>query len=258
MKTNVTMISEKDRTIYDVIIHQDTKDCMLSLTDLQEAYTHARIQNGWSRRDIQHDILNSKQNTERIYYILKEQHLINTDFSVFMENIEKDGITKTLKAAGAYRTTGRGENKRTMCNPYIWVLVAMELNPQIYAKVVVWLTDKLILNRIEAGNFYKTLSAALYKVPNPDYSAVSIALNVAIFGKHETGIRNKGSKEELEALYRLEDNIAFAINRGFVKTMPEIIDLIKVSANPTVSIPQKKEAAVDKYPLFNFKEEIRC
>lgn len=50
----------------------------------------------------------------------------------------------------------------------------------------------------------------------------------------------------------------FAINRGFVKAMPEIIDLIKVSANPPVSIPQKKEAAVDKYPLFNFKEETKC
>ena len=46
-------------------------------------------------------------------------------------------------------------NRSTWCNPYLWVLVAMEMNPELYAKVVVWLTDKLIINRIEAGNFYK-------------------------------------------------------------------------------------------------------
>ena len=46
MKTNVTMQSEKDRELFGVIIRQNTKDSMLSLTDLQEAYTRARILNG--------------------------------------------------------------------------------------------------------------------------------------------------------------------------------------------------------------------
>lgn len=236
MKTNVTMISEKDRNLFGVIVKQDTKDCMLSLTDLQEAYTHARILNGWRDRGKIQDILNQTENSERIYYVLKEQQAIDSDFSEFIGTVKKNGMIKTLKAAGCYRTTGRGNTKQTMCNPYIWILAAMELNPQLYAKVVMWLTDKLILNRIEAGNFYKTLSVALYKIPNPDYKAVSVALNIAVFGKHETGIRNRGSKEELEALYRLEDNVAFAINRGFVKTMPEILSLIKESADQKNSI----------------------
>ena len=34
MKTNVTMQSEKDRELFGVIIRQNTKDSMLSLTDL--------------------------------------------------------------------------------------------------------------------------------------------------------------------------------------------------------------------------------
>ena len=226
MKTNVTMISEKDRNLFGVVIRQETQNGFLCLTDLQEAYTHARVENGWARKDVQHDVLSLQKNSERIYYLLKEQKLINTDFSVFMKDVEELGMIKVLKAVGVYKTTGRGAEKRVMCNPYIWVLVAMELNPMLYAKVVMWLTDRLLLNRIEAGDFYKSLSAALYKLPNPNYSGVSVALNKKVFGRHELGIRNKAGKEELAELRRLEDNLAFAINKGWLKTSDDVIEAI--------------------------------
>ena len=226
MKTNVTMISEKDRNLFGVVIRQETQNGFLCLTDLQEAYTHARVENGWGRKDIQHDVLSLQKNSERIYYLLKEQKIINTEFSVFMADVENLGMIKVLKSLGVYKTTGRGSEKRVMCNPYIWVLVAMELNPMLYAKVVMWLTDRLLLNRIEAGDFYKSLSAALYKLPNPNYSGVSIALNKKVFGRHELGIRNKASKEELAELVRLEDNVAFAIEKGWLRTSEEVIEVI--------------------------------
>ena len=112
MKTNVTMQSEKDRELFGVIIRQNTKDSMLSLTDLQEAYTRARILNGWSNKAHITDIINQKENAERIYYVLFEQRFINTDFSDFMEKVDSVGMVKVLKELGVYRTTGRGENKQ--------------------------------------------------------------------------------------------------------------------------------------------------
>lgn len=226
MKTNVTMASAQDRELFGVVIKQETKTGFMSLTDLQEAYTHARVLNGWSDHHVS-DVMKTTQNWERIYYILFEQGVIKTTFSGFMEYAEEKGIVKTLKECGAYKTTGRGENKRVMCNPYIWTLIAMELNPQLYAKVITWLTDKLILNRIEAGNMCKALNSALYKIKNPDFSRIAIELNKKTFGKHEVGIRNTRSKEELERLYRLEDRIAFAIDRGYIKTTDEIIKAIR-------------------------------
>lgn len=226
MKTNITMESAKDREIYGVVIKQETKTGFMSLTDLQEAYVHARVLNGWKDYRISH-VLESSQNHERIYYVLKELGLVKTGITAFMEQVETAGITKVLKEAGAYKTTGRGENKRVMCNAYIWVLIAMELNPQLYAKVVTWLTDKLIINRIEAGNFYKTLSGALARIQSPDYKGIAIELNKKVFGRHEVGIRNTASKEELEELTRLEDRVAFAIERGYVKSNDAIIDAIR-------------------------------
>ena len=172
MKTNITMKSEKDRELFGVVIKQETKTGFMSLTDLQEAYTHARVLNGWRDKRIDH-IIKQVENSERIYYLLKEQGFVNVSIDTFTEMVEKDGMIKVLKKAGVYKTTGRAENKTTMCNSYIWVLIAMELNPQLYAKVVTWLTDKLILNRIEAGNMCKTLNSALYKIKNTDFSGQS-------------------------------------------------------------------------------------
>lgn len=227
MKTNITMQSTKDRELFGVIIKQETQTGFMSLTDLQEAYTRARVLNGWANRGHIQDILKQNENVERIYYVLLKQGIIKSDFPDFIAEVELQGITKTLKKYKAYKTTGRGENKTVMCNPYIWVLTAMELNPSLYADVVTWLTDKLILNRIEAGNMCKALNSALYKTGNTDFSRIAIECNKKIFGKHEPGIRNTGSKEELEELYRLEDRIAFAIDRGYIKTTDEIISAIR-------------------------------
>lgn len=227
MKTNVTMISEKDRNLFGVVIRQETQNGFLCLTDLQEAYTRARVLNGWKTKDVAH-ILGYEENADRIFYLLKEQGIITdkTTLTSFYERVKENGITKVLKELGVYKTTGRGSDKRVMCNPYIWVLVAMELNPMLYAKVVMWLTDRLLLNRIEAGDFYKSLASALYKLPNPNYSGVSIALNKKVFGKHELGIRNRAGKEELAELRRLEDNVAFAIEKGWLKTSDDVIKAI--------------------------------
>lgn len=230
MKTNVIVESTKDRNLYGVIIRQSTSDCMLSLTDLQEAYTRARVLNNWADRGKYQDIINQKENAERIYYLLKKQNFINSDFSEFMKMVETDGMVKILKDCKAYKTTGRGDNKQTSCNPYIWMLVAMELNPELYAEVIMWASDTLILNRIEAGNFYKELSAALYSLEENkayvDFKRLAETLNVKIFGKHESNIRNRGSKDELERLYILEANIAYAINKGYLKTQEEVMKAI--------------------------------
>lgn len=227
MKTNVVMQSEKSRELFGVIIRQNTKDSMLSLSDLQEAYIHARVLNGWSERGKIQDILAQKENAERIFYVLKEQKIINSEISEFMKMIDEKGIIKVLKEFGVYKTTGARATKTTYCNPYIWVLVAMELNPMLYAKVITWLTDKLIINRIEACDLNNNLRRVICaKIDNPDYAGINRALNVKIFGHHQTGMRNLASEADLQRLNKLQENIAFCIERGFLKSSDDIISEI--------------------------------
>lgn len=226
MKTNVTMNSVESRELYGVTIRQETKDCFLSLTDLQEAYTHARVLNGWSEKNISM-MFKAESNIERVYYLLNEQKLIKLSFLSFMDEVKEKGLVKILKELGVYRTTGRGENKQTLCNPYIWVLVAMELNPQLYAKVVMWLTDKLIINRIEACDLNKNLRSAYGRFVNPDYGELNKALNIKVFGHHETGMRNLASEKDLRSLCYLQDSLCFCIKQGYLKTKEDVFKAIE-------------------------------
>lgn len=229
METNVTMKSQESRELYGVVIRQETKNSFLSLSDLQEAYVYARVQNKWRDKRVS-DILNYEENTERIFYLLQEQNLLGdkNELSRFYEEVKEKGMAKVLKELGVYKTTGRGDNKQSMCNPYIWVLVAMELNPRLYAKVVMWLTDKLITKRIEACDLNKELRNAMSKyITSPDYALVNRALNIKVFGYHETGMRNLASTEKLHTLYLLEENVAFCIKQGFYKSNEDIIAGIK-------------------------------
>ena len=106
-------------------------------------------------------------------------------------------------------------------------MVAMELNPIFKAEVIGWLTDSLILNRIEAGQFYKELTSSMAKFDNVDYIKVAKGLNHCIFNKHETGLRNTASKDQLKELERLEAKLAYAIDAGFIKNFKQLLDELR-------------------------------
>jgi len=227
MKTSV-ILNSPDRELFGVKIRQDTKTGFLSLSDLQEAYAHGRVKKGWLERRID-NVLQSEQNKERIYYILESQGVTTTGFTGFMELSNSQGFTKTLKQLNVYKTQGARQNKTTWCDPYIWVLVAMEMNPMLYSKVVVWLTDNLIINRIEAGNFYKELSKSVSKFHNVDYVRLAKALNHIVFGRHENGIRNTGTVSQLKEMEQLESKMAFAIDMGYITSFDNLIgELTKI------------------------------
>lgn len=106
-------------------------------------------------------IMKGKDFQERLYHLLTERDLIKVQICTFIEMLEKEGIVKVLKGLDLWKTTGRGSNRQVMCDPYIWVLLAMELNPFLYAKVVIWLTDTLVMDRVIAGDRTKSLNTAL-------------------------------------------------------------------------------------------------
>lgn len=234
MKTNVTMQST-DRNLFGVIIRQNTKDGQsLSVSDLQKAYEIARFQYGWKDRRI-NDIMSGKDFQERCYHLLKERDLIKAEIPAFMEMIENEGIVKVLKGLRVWKTSGRGENKSVYSDPYIWVLLAMELNPLIYAKVVIWLTDKLIINRIIAGTEFLPMNRAITSIiQNPDYQKYNRLINEKIFGKHEKGIRDTATQEQLSNLSEMERSIIRMIEMEIIKTENQLLKFIKLFTIRTI------------------------
>lgn len=238
MKTNTT-VKSPERELFGTIIRQNTKDGgMLSVSDLQSAYNFARFQNGWNEKNITM-IMKTKDFQERCYHLLFERGLIKLNILSFMEMTEKEGVLKVLKGLKIWKTSGRGENKSTFCDPYVWVLLAMELNPKIYAKVVIWLTDKLIFNRISAGTEFTPMMSAIKSViPNPRYQEYCKLINTKIFARHESGIRDKATQEELYLITELERFIIQSIEMGIIQNETHLINVItkyKIRNNLTIS-----------------------
>lgn len=226
MKTNVVMKSS-DRELFGTIIRQNTKNGQaLSVSDLQKAYNTARYQHGWSERRI-NDIMKYSEFQERCYHILFERNFINTTIIVFMEMIEKEGVVKVLKGLGVWKTSGRGDNKTTYCDPYIWVLLAMELNPLIYAKVVIWLTDSLIFNRILAGTEFLPMNRSIASIiKEPNYALYCKEINQKVFGEHQKGIRDTATDSELRLISDIEKFVIQAIELGMINSEEELLKII--------------------------------
>lgn len=232
MKTNV-ILNSSDRELFGVTIRQETKTGFLNLSDLSEAYTQARVKNGWSDKNIDRIMTD---NIETIYYLLEKEGIIKLQISSFIENAKNQGFAKYMKSIGAYKTTGARENKSVWVNPYIFVMVAMDLNPLFKANVIGWLTDQLIISRIEAGNFCKALNIAVSKfnIDGFQYAKLASKLNTIVFGRHEQGIRNTGTREQLKTLTAIEEKMAFAIEMGYIKTFENLIedlDKIQIATN---------------------------
>lgn len=226
MKSNVVLQST-DRELFGITIKQNTKDTFLSVSDLQKAYEVARWQYGWSERRVD-NIMQTQDFKERVFYILESQGLIKTSILGFIEMCEKEGIAKVLKGLGVYKTTGARSTRATYTNPYIWVLLAMELNPMIYAKVIVWLTDSLVFDRIDAGSEYLPMNAAISSIiKTPNYPEYARLINKKVFGQHISGMRNLASAKELRKISDIEKQIIMAIERGWIKNEKDILDFLQ-------------------------------
>lgn len=225
MKTNVTLKSS-DRELFGITIRQNTKNQMLSVSDLQKSYEKARFIHGWGERSY-HTVIQSKDFQKRLYHILKERDLIDLGIPKFDEMVEKEGLMKVMKGLGVWKTTGRGETRMTVADPYIWILLAMEMNPMIYAKVIVWLTDTLVFDRIEAGTEFMPMNAAIKTViGNPDYPEIARSINKKVFGEHIRGVRNLASSKELRKISEIEKFIINAISMGIIKTNEQLMYVI--------------------------------
>ncbi len=215
MKGNVVLKS-KDRELFDVIIGQNVQNGFFSVTNLMSAYNKAKVKFGWSDREIK-DIMATKIFKERVYYVLGGEEVTKASLIAFVERCENEGVAKVLKGLSVYKTTGTGKNREVYANPYIFVMLAMELSPMIYGVAVKWTGDRLIAERVEACSGYRPMLEAISTVVKaPDYPKYAIAINKKVFGRHETGMRNTASAFELSKISEIEYYITRIIEHGFV------------------------------------------
>ena len=238
MKTNQILHSQ-DRELFGIIIPQETSTQFLSISELQMSYDNIREGKGWSVKRIG-DIMRTDAFVERAYYLIKDEvklpESLNTSFPVFKKYVDSNTINSILKEFRMWKLTGKGGERKTWCHPLIWIAIALELNPEIFAKVVKWIKDGLISARLECGINYLELTQNIKEhiLPlennNPIcYRLIAGYCNYKVFGKNEVGIRNYASKDDLAKLNKLEMLVSSFIESGYFT--PSLVNVKKAIEN---------------------------
>ena len=223
MKTNKIMIREMG----SFEIYQRTKDGMFNVSLLAKQW-HERVN---IEKKVNHFL--EKSSTKDFIEILYED--INSTKSESIDNqvkrVSSIPNNQVLKISGIIDKTNAKTDKRgkrvpgsIWFHPYLFMDFAMWLNPKFRLSVIKFVHDQLIEFRHNAGDYYKGLTSAISGFEGVDYAKVAKGLNYIIFDKHEAGLRQYATQAQLRALSNLQQQLAFAVNMGYIKSFNELLN----------------------------------
>ena len=131
MKTEVEM----KRILFGHEISQKSKSELLSATDLVKAGNAWRISNGFP---------------EFNFYQWRQS------------NNTREFIVELEKKYGTAIISGRGRGHHTWVHPFLFLDLALAINPKLKVEVYEWLFDKLLEYRNDSGDSFKEMTGALY------------------------------------------------------------------------------------------------
>jgi hypothetical protein len=182
MKTNVIM----KRVLFGGDISQRSDNEFFSATDLVKMGNKWRVTNEMEMFSLKNYLQN--KSTKEFMVELTEKH-------------EKIKIN-----AG-------GKNRHTWVHPFLFIDIALAINPKLKIEVYQWLFDHLIKNRNESGDSYKKMCGALYA-----HSTVKSQFNngiqeLARMIKIECGLKREdkwevATEKQLKLRDRIHENIA--------------------------------------------------
>lgn len=124
----------------------------------------------------------------------------------------------------------RGRNSTTWVHPFLFIDIALAINPELKIEVYKWLYDELLKYRNSSGDSYKKMAGAIAtKTPSREISKKII--EVANIIKEEIGVDNwqEATEEQLKLRDKLHDKIA------------TLCDLISVDEAVRISIKQIRQ-----------------
>ena len=150
MQTNVIM----KREFMDSQISQRSDNGFFSATDLERIGNLFRLSNGLP-------IFN------------KNEWLRNDTTKEFIQTLEKE--------FDVIKINSKGKNQHTWIHPYLFIDMALAINPELKLKVYAWIYDSLIKYRNDSGDSYKKMTGALWNTQN----------NKSTFAKDISNIANR-------------------------------------------------------------------
>lgn len=179
METAVIM----KRKLFDCDISQNSKTGFFSATDLVRAGNRWRMLNKLERFDM-NDFFNLKST------------------KIFISALEKE--------FGVVKISGRGRGIHTWIHPYLFIDMALAINPELKLKVYEWIYDSLIKYRNESGDSYKKMTGALWISQSNKSLFTKEIVDIANRIKIECNVDNwqEATEEQLKLRDKIHEYIA--------------------------------------------------
>lgn len=197
------------RKMGDFDVLQRTKDYMFNATGLLKQWNKAT----GMKKEIGHFFENQSTNE-------------------FIEAIMEDENFKHRNSA--YLKT-RGKYGGTWMHPYLFIDFSMWLDPKFKLEVIRFVYDQLVEQRTTAGDNYIKLSASGATLSGYDFREVAIAMQYIVFGTKGKGLRQLATQEQLKELNKIQENLSFAIDMGYITEYEDLMSEMRKLYNKKYS-----------------------
>jgi len=184
MKTEVEM----ERKLFGVVVRQKSKSEFFCASELVKAGNKWRVNNGLAVLELT-EFLRTKQT---IAFIAELKASL--------------GVTPIIR--------GRGRSAVTWVHPYLFIDIALAMNPKLKIEVYSWIYDELLKYRNDSGDSFKLMSGALYARHKNKQSFIPFIKQVSIAIQKNIGCCDwqKATQEQLLARDKLHVKITTLVN----------------------------------------------
>ena len=199
MKQNVIMI----RKMGNFDVSQRTVDGMFNATALVKAWN------------------SDPENPQRDLSKFWESSKVKDFLEVLQEDLTTNHHTPVLGYVKS--KASRGVNSGTWVHPYLFVKLAMWINPKFELQVIKFVYDELIKQRNDAGDNYISLSTSGMKLKGYNFREVATAMQWIVFNKVGKNLRQSATQEELKEMSELEKQLAYLIDNDYITSYNQLL-----------------------------------
>lgn len=144
-----------------------------------------------------------------------------------LSNLDKNFIEKML-----VKKKKNGNKKMDFwIHPYLFIDCCQYVSSEFKYQAIKMVSDELIKYRVDICNRYDQWRDFLQNklgAKDWDYSNTQKEMNKAVFGFHETKIRDKATEEQLKLMEQYEDTIYNMYDLGFIKDCKDVRNALKI------------------------------
>lgn len=165
--------------------------------------------------------------------LLKDNYFLKSRKKQSINNLEEIpySLLKNIVIKKKNGNKSKGEKLIYWLHPLLFIDCCQYISADFKIKAIKMVADQLLVYRVDICNRYHQWREFLQNklgAKDWDYSNTQKEMNKAVFGYHETNIRDKATEEQLKLMEQYEDTIYNMYDLGFIKDCKDVRNALKI------------------------------